>query len=191
MVSNPRQQFSDKRLLKIVGGIAIFTAIIFISYLIVVSGIIVDWSARGGAWWLGLTFIAGLLYTTFSTIPIATAIFVSLGHTTLPIGWTALIGGLGAVLGDAGLFSAIRMSILDIAGEYLARKTHGYFAKTMHRPVVRLLAIVVGGLVVASPLPDELGMAIMGMTQIRTRYILLLSYLFNVASIAGILYLVR
>jgi hypothetical protein len=171
--------------------IGLFALMILIGYLVVVSGIVEDWAARGGGWWLALTFLAGLLFTSFSTIPLATAVFISLAHAGLPIWQTAFIGGLGAMIGDAGLFAALKVSVLDTAAAYLARKTHGAFQKFAHKPLVRLGSVLVGGLVIASPLPDELGMAIMGLTDVPTRYVFLIAFVFDTASIAAISYLAR
>jgi hypothetical protein len=187
MAIKAREIFS----LKNFAYIGLFALMISAGYFVVVSGIVEDWAARGGGWWLLLTFVAGLLYTSFSTIPLATAVFISLAHAGLPLWATAVLGGVGAMIGDAGLFTALRVSVLDRTAEYLARKTHGAFRKFAHKPIVRFASLLVGGIVVASPLPDELGMAIMGLTDIPNRYIFLVSFGFNVASIATILYIAR
>ncbi len=175
--------------LRHLGFVGIFAGMVFIAYLIVGSGVIENWVLRGGSWWLGLAFLGGLLYTTFSTTPIAVAIFISLAGAGAPGFLVAMLGGVGAAIGDTGLLAALRIGIIDEALAYFARKTHGAFAKFMHRRLVRIVTILLGGIIVASPLPDELGIAIMGLTHLPNRYIMLVSFFFNTASIATIVYL--
>ena len=43
-----------------------------------------------------------------------------------------------------------------------------------------------GGLILASPLPDELGVAVLGFSKMRLKYFALLSFVFNFLGIAVI-----
>ncbi len=166
--------------------------IIVASYLLVVSGVLDKWAALGGWWLILMTFVGGLCFTSFSTTPLSVAIFVVLARDgNVPLYQIALLGGFGAMLGDAGLISTVKMSILDDLFEYFVRKTHGAFAQFAIKPIVRVLAVVLGALVIASPLPDEVGLSMMGMTQLPMRYIMLVSFVINSAAIAGIIYFVR
>src|SRR5262249_43219313 len=51
---------------------------------------------------------------------------------------------------------------------------------------LRWLSFFVGGLIIASPLPDELGIGLLGVARLRTAWFVLLSYAFNFLGILAI-----
>ncbi len=95
------------------------------------------------------------------------------------------------MLGDAGLIAAVKVSVLDELFEYLVKRTHGTFEKFASSWLIRIAAIFFGALVIASPLPDELGLSMMGLTHLRMRYIMLVSLVINTVAIGFIIYLAR
>ena len=50
----------------------------------------------------------------------------------------------------------------------------------------RWLTLLAGALLIASPLPDELGIALLGFSKVSTRYFAILSFVFNFLGILGI-----
>ena len=170
----------------------IFVALMIISaFLLVNSGILETWASRGGVWWLVMGFVGGLFFTSFSAMPISVAIFIALSRVGIPIYEVALLGGVGAMIGDVGLLETLKVSILDDVLAYLAWKTHGAFKEVMHQPLIRVFAIIVGALIVASPLPDEIGLAMMGVTHLKVRSIMFISFVINTAAVGLFCYLVR
>jgi len=47
------------------------------------------------------------------------------------------------------------------------------------RRFFRWITFFVGGFILASPLPDELGIAVLGFSKMRAKYFVLLSFVFN------------
>ena len=54
------------------------------------------------------------------------------------------------------------------------------------RRFFRWITFLAGGLILASPLPDELGVAVLGFSKMRLKYFALLSFVFNFLGIAVI-----
>lgn len=60
--------------------------------------------------------------------------------------------------------------------------------KISHSKTWRRMVATVAGLIIASPLPDEMGIALLGVMKFRTKYFVLFSFLLNFAGIFMISY---
>lgn len=125
------------------------------------------------------SFLAGLFFTSvFTTAPaIVTLGEIAASGQAVP---TAAVGALGAVLGDLVLFAVIRDRLSDHLMEHL-KATRGWarFALLARSRSFRWFSFFVGGLIIASPFPDELGISLLGFSKMRTAWFVLLSYAFN------------
>ena len=132
------------------------------------------------------TFIAGMFFTSvFTTAPaIATLGEISLSQSVFV---TAVIGALGSVVGDLLIFRFVRdrvaSDILELLREEgMLRRLRKVF-KFRH---FRWFTLLLGGILIASPLPDELGIALLGFSTVRTKYFVMLSFGFNFLGIVAI-----
>lgn len=159
--------------------------IVFIAVSIAVAVYLVDTgvlatilAGLGGVSYLG-SFVSGLFFTSiFTTAPA----IVVLGQLTEVYGIVpvAVFGAAGAVVGDFVLFKYIRDRFADhllelVGHRHLGRKLRTFF----HLRLFRWLSIFIGGLIISSPLPDELAMGIFGLSKLRTSWFIPLSYAFN------------
>lgn len=125
--------------------------------------------------------IAGFFYALSLTAPLATGIFAGLLGVQPVL--AAVIGGLGALLYDLGIFLFVRREVQTPLFERLKARFSG-------RPrLPRWVTIVVGALIIASPLPDELGVGLWGLTAMRARVFLPLSFGLNTLGLLIILVL--
>lgn len=124
-------------------------------------------------------FIAGLFFTSiFTTAPA----IVALGEVSLLQGIlnTALFGAMGAVVGDLIIFRFVRDRFSEHVAEIMAHQSiWRRFHLLFKRRFFRWITFFVGGFILASPLPDELGIAVLGFSKMRVRYFVLLSFVFN------------
>lgn len=137
-------------------------------------------------------FFGGLLYSAGFTTPIATGFFLAL-QVPLPI-IAALVGGVGALLADLGIFSFIRLSLMD----EFNRLEHSSFIRHLVSGVRSIvpqrlrtwLVYIFVAVIIASPLPDEVGVALLaGFTKVHPLGFMAISYLGNVAGIYVLLML--
>lgn len=131
---------------------------------------------------LWASLIAGAFFTSMVTTAPAIAVLGELGagSNLWPV---ALVGAFGAVLGDFILFSFVRDRISKDAefllrGPRIMRVLHIF----KHRRFRRVLPFV-GALIIASPLPDELGLALLGLSKLSNRYFFVISYVMNALGI--------
>lgn len=124
------------------------------------------------------SFLAGIFFTSVMTTAPAIAIFGELSLHSNPL-LLAVVGGAGAVCGDYLIFMFVRDRLGDDFAYLIKRTGTPRFFKMFHRKTFRWMLPFIGGLIVASPLPDELGLALLGIARMRTSRFLLLSFTFN------------
>lgn len=124
-------------------------------------------------------FLAGFLFVSTFTIAEGAVILFILGQnlTAWEIG---LIAGIGAVVGDMTIFRFIKNDLtseLVLIYNHLDHKHH--FAKLLHSKYFHWSLPVVGALIIASPLPDELGVTLMGISKMKTYKFIITSFVLN------------
>lgn len=128
------------------------------------------------------SFVAGMFFTSVVTTAPAIAVLGELGlEGNLFV--VAVFGGMGAVIGDYVIFAFVRDRVSeDIAHLMSGRSWARYRALFRRRTFKRILPFI-GGFIIASPLPDELGLALLGMSHMRTSRFAIISFCFNAAGI--------
>lgn len=128
-------------------------------------------------------FVIGILYTVGFTAPLATAMVIDAAATTSP--WIlAFLGGLGAMLYDTLIFAFVRKTTHVSLFTNIRQRFFG-------RPAITWTLAAIGALVIASPLPDELGSGLLGLSNIPQRYFVPLSFILNGLGILIIALLAR
>ncbi len=127
--------------------------------------------------------VAGFFWVSTLAIAPASIVLFILAEN-LPIIPIALLGGLGALIGDSVIFRFIRHSnisdeILDIFNDLGGRKlTHLFQSRHL-----RWTWPFIGALIIISPLPDELGVSLMGISKLKFWQFALISFVLNSAGI--------
>ncbi|OGG59683.1 hypothetical protein A3C86_01835 [Candidatus Kaiserbacteria bacterium RIFCSPHIGHO2_02_FULL_49_16] len=125
------------------------------------------------------SFIAGMFFTSiFTTVPA----IVTLGEiaNANSILLTALFGAMGAVLGDLIIFRFIRDRFSEHLTEVFKQRLAGRKVNALlHFRFFRWFSFVVGALIIASPLPDELGISLLGFAKMKMLWFIPLSFAFN------------
>lgn len=131
------------------------------------------------------SFLAGMFFISIFTVAPAGVILFEIAKAN-PVLEVAFFGALGSLAGDFIIFHFIKDSLTnDIF--YLIKKTKlqrlmGIF----HLNLFRWLVPCLGALIVASPLPDELGLAMMGLSKVKTSTFILISFTLNFLGILAI-----
>ena len=135
------------------------------------------------------TFISGALYVYGFTAAPATALLLILAKDQNII-LAALTGGVGALIGDLIIFTTIRHSFADeiekLFEEEIVRYVHSKIPSFIKKYFIPAAAIFI----IASPLPDEVGIALFAATtSISLRMFSLFSYVTNTVGIFVVLYI--
>ncbi len=130
-------------------------------------------------------FISGILLAFGFTAPLAIGLFIALNPANIFL--AALIGGFGATLGDLFIFNIIKISFMDefkkLEKTNLIKeieKDAGYFGtKPKH-----YLMYAFAGIIIASPLPDEAGVAMLsGLGKINQHALAILAFILHTLAI--------
>lgn len=123
-------------------------------------------------------FLAGIFFTSLFSIAPASVALVKISHTT-PALTVALFGGLGAMIGDLLLFLFLKNSLVEDITDMINRSRFHRFLSIFKFRIFRWLVPLMGALVIISPLPDELGLAMMGFSRISIAVLLPVSFILN------------
>ncbi|MBI4090209.1 MAG: hypothetical protein HY421_02285 [Candidatus Kerfeldbacteria bacterium] len=135
---------------------------------------------RFEGWGYMTALIGGVLYTTSLTSAAATVVLAHVSETLNPV-LAAVVGGFGALLYDLIVFTAFdRATHHPGVIENIRQRLAG-------RRKTRWSAYLLGSLVVASPLPDELGLAMLDVAGIKKRALIPLSFGLNTIGILAII----
>ncbi len=126
-------------------------------------------------------FISGALYT-YSFTASAGAILLIAVSANYPPGVIAVMAGLGGVLADLTIFQLIKGNLKKEV-EHLAKSAiicqigaKSIFCKHWFRELL-------GTLILASPLPDEIGIALMSTAKIHKDVFILLTFIADVVGV--------
>lgn len=127
----------------------------------------------GGYGYLSM-FLGGLLFSFGFTTSFAIAIFIEMAALVNPFAGAA-IAGIGAMLADLLIFRFIRFSFLDEIHRLKTTTVIRWLRDVLHHDSIpeqirRYIAWSVAGIIIASPLPDELGVSLLsGVSEIKDK----------------------
>ena len=91
----------------------------------------------------------------------------------------AIFGGFGALCGDLIIFQFMRDKFGEDIMRLIRNSGNGRLQSIVRLKFFRWLTFSLGALVIASPLPDELGLAMMGFSKTKTSILIPISFVFN------------
>lgn len=127
-------------------------------------------------------FIAGILFVSTFTVATGAVILLVLAETLSPIE-IGIIAGAGAVIGDLTIFRFIKENLLEEIKPLYNRLGGAHLSAVLHTKYFTWTLPVIGALIIASPLPDEIGVSLMGISKMKTYQFLVLSFILNVVGI--------
>lgn len=128
------------------------------------------------------SFIAGIFFTSIFTLVPSSMTLVHIAQHTSTVN-VVLWGSLGAMCGDLVLFLFIKDRFSEDLKKALKPSTVKYFLKSLHFGFMRWLSPVIGALIIASPLPDEFGITLLGMSKVKTIVLIPIALVMNMVGI--------
>lgn len=127
-------------------------------------------------------FIAGMLFVSTFTVATGAIILLVLAEklSAVEIG---LIAGLGAVIGDMIIFRFVKDSLMDEVTPIYHRLGGDHVTAILQSKYFSWSLPVIGALIIATPLPDELGVSLMGIAKMKTYQFFLLAFVLNAIGI--------
>lgn len=166
-------------------NLSLFFTILFFTYIFSREGVLQQWvSGIENLGYFGV-FLTGIFFiSTFTVTPATAILFLMLDRFSIPE--IALIAGIGSVVGDFIIFRFIKDDLVDelkdvfkkVGGDSMIR-----LHWVAHTRYFGWLGPVIGALIIASPLPDELGVGLLGIYKMDNKKFLLLSWILNTIGI--------
>lgn len=122
-------------------------------------------------------FLAGLLFASTFTVGIAGLLLINLSSVLNPF-LLIFFAALGGVTTDYIIFKFIRHNVSEKTTDIFSQVNHhSHFYKLLHTPYFSWTLSIIGLIIIASPLPDELGVSLLGLSKTSLTRFLGISYL--------------
>lgn len=157
--------------------VAIFASVL-LAWFLISSGMFSALLASTDAGKIFESFVIGIFFTSAFTLAPSAVFLAELSETTSPF-VVALFGALGAMCGDLILFLFIRDRLAGDLKAFFPRGAVRRFLNSFHLGFWKWLAPILGALIIASPLPDEFGISLLGLSRVRVAVLLPVAFLMN------------
>ena len=127
-------------------------------------------------------FITGIFFTSTFTIAPASVVLFHLAQEYNAF-LIALSAGAGGVVGDLLIFRVLKEGIFEEFAPMLKRMRRQHLFALFRSRYFLWLAPFIGALIIASPLPDEIGIGLMGLSNIKQWQFVLLTFALNTTGI--------
>ncbi len=134
----------------------------------------------------GGLFLAGFLYAySFTAVPATAILLLFARHENLYL--AGLVAGIGALVGDFIFFKLMRGSFSEELHRLAREKVIVDISKRFHH-FKRYVLMFLASIIIASPLPTEVGVAMFSsLKEMTTKRFLIVAYLLHTAGIFIIL----
>lgn len=133
--------------------------------------------------------ITGIFFVSTFTVAPASVVLFHLAQEFNPV-LIATFAGIGAAVGDLLIFRFLKDRVFEELSPLFRRISDPYASKIFKTPYFALLLPVIGAIIIASPLPDEIGIGLMGLSKIRFWQFMLLAFVLNAVGIFVVVSLV-
>lgn len=124
-------------------------------------------------------FVSGILSTFGFTAPFSVGFFLLSNPESILL--ATVIGGVGAMLADLLIFKLIRFSFMDEIKDLekgkVIKKIENVVKNNKHILIRHYLVYIFAGILISTPLPDEIGVSILaGLTTIKPLKLAIISF---------------
>ena len=162
----------------LIKDVAIIALSVLIAIILVKTEVLVSILASSKELELFGSFIAGMFFTSIFTVAPATVVLAEIAQVNSVL-WVAFFGGIGAMIGDMIIFRFVRNRLFEDILYLLKKSKFERLISIFRLRIFRWLIAFLGALIIASPLPDELGLMMMGFSKIKTSLFIPISFLLN------------
>jgi len=134
-----------------------------------------------GLGYLG-AFLSGIFFVSIFTVAPASVILFDIANVHNPI-IVAVAAVCGAVLGDYLIFRFLRDKVFDELNHLFKEMGGSYIKRLFSSPFFIWLIPILGAFIIASPLPDEVGIGLLGLSKVKNWHFVLITFVLNAVGI--------
>jgi len=168
----------DSSKIHLIKDLIIIILSVLAAIVIVKTGIVENFLASVSGFKYIASFLAGIFFASLFTVAPATVVLAEIAQSASVI-WVAVLGGLGALVGDLIIFRFIESRLTQDVSYLLSKSRNEKLKSILHLRLFRWSMVLFGALVIASPLPDEIGLAMMGLSKVKTLLFIPISFSLN------------
>ncbi len=128
------------------------------------------------------SFFAGIFFVSIFTVAPAAVVIFDLAKNLNPL-FVAIAAGAGAVVGDYLIFRFLKDRVFEELSPIFQKVGGSFLKKLFLSPFFAWLIPIAGALIIASPLPDEVGIGMMGLSKVKNWHFILITFLLNAVGI--------
>lgn len=136
------------------------------------------------------SFVSGLFFVSVFTVAPASAVLFEISKT-LNLYGVAVVAGMGAVLGDYIILRFLKDRVFEELYPLFKKAKGSLWANFFASPFFSWTIPLIGAIIIVSPLPDEIGISLMGLSKIKNWQFILVTFLLNSTGIFVILSLAQ
>lgn len=129
--------------------------------------------------------ITGVFFVSTFTVAPASLVLFHLAQEFNPV-LIAASAGLGALLGDLLIFRFLRDGVFEELRPLVSGFGESHLGTLFRTPYFAWLMPVIGAAIIASPLPDEIGIGLLGLSRMKLWQFALLAFALNALGIFAI-----
>lgn len=163
-------------------NIIIFTLGIFVAIIFSQVDSAKELMLNLGNWGYLGAIIGGMLFVfTFSAATGALILLAVL--KTFPPVTVVLVASVGALIGDYIIFRFVKNDLMEEAKPIYNYFEGSHLYKILHTRYFKWTLPVLGAIIIALPLPNELGVSLLGISEMKTKSFLAVSFVLNLIAI--------
>jgi len=135
-------------------------------------------------------FLAGIFFVSTFTIAPAGIVLFYLAKELAPLE-VAIFAGLGGMLGDYVIFRFLQDRVFEELRPVFERLGGLRLSQLLATPFFAWFAPVLGAIIISLPLPDEIGVGLLGMSKLKHWQFLGLSLILNSCGILAIILIAK
>jgi len=163
---------------KIVRDVYILCICIIVTIVIVKTGFADELLQKVQYYPILVSFFAGIFFTSIFTLSASAVVLINIAQGTDPL-MVAFVGACGALIGDLALFAIVKNKITKNVDTFIQKASHGHPLKIFRLEFLKWLNPILGAIIIASPLPDELGLALLGFSNLRPQTLAAILFFMN------------
>ena len=162
--------------------LAILALMIIVAYFVFsndyVRGIV---DGLNGLTYLGI-FIAGVFFSFGFSTPFAIGFFVTSSPESIFL--ASIVGGIGAMFSDLFIFHFVRFSLMDefnrLENTAVIKSARNEMKRDFRKKIRNYILYFFAGIIIASPLPDEIGVSMLaGLSDVKANILMMISFAMN------------
>lgn len=148
---------------------------------------VISWAGSLG--YIG-AFFAGILFVSIFTVGPASVALFYLARSLNPFG-IAIAAGLGGMIGDYLIFKFLKDRVFEELKPVFINHGGKPLKKLFKTPYFSWILPIVGVILIMSPLPDEIGLGLLGISRLKTWPLLGFLFLLNTSGIFLVIILAK